>query len=180
MTLDKAISSLTMPHYQWRCSKQEQICETERDSLITYKKVFVLHLQEHWRERSKGLLQDFASGKLGRAKPRSRANSHTCTSIINEDDDYDLLRGMWYHTSDHSHLFQPWNKIEFLGLACDVCSPLSNCVCFSLQASPRQLAMGRWATLWWSTEDQNWVKLLPETTITWSHLLPFVRMSEPL
>lgn len=67
-------------------------------------------LHEHWRERSKGLLQDFATGKLGRAHthPHHHAHTHSITSIVNEDEDYDLLRDITqtasYGTLEHTPL----------------------------------------------------------------------------
>ena len=70
--------------------------ERERESeRVSVRQVVLSPSQEHWRDRSKGLLQDFATGKLGRAHthPHHHAHTHSLTSIVNEDEDYDLLRG---------------------------------------------------------------------------------------
>ena len=54
-------------------------------------------LQEHWYERTKGLLMDFASGKLGQVNyhepvPRGRTVSHTDLDP-SEVEDYEYIRG---------------------------------------------------------------------------------------
>ena len=52
--------------------------------------------QEHWTESSKGLLQDFANGTLGRGhrpRPRGYSSSSFHTQEGEDDGDYELIRG---------------------------------------------------------------------------------------
>ena len=56
------------------------------------------HPQEHWTERSKGLLQDIANGTLGRGhRPRPRGYSsssfHTQEGEDEDEGDHELIRG---------------------------------------------------------------------------------------
>ena len=52
--------------------------------------------QEHWTERSKGLLQDFANGTLGRGPgptPPSSSSFHTQEGEGEDEGDHELIRG---------------------------------------------------------------------------------------
>ena len=56
-------------------------------------------MQEHWYERSKGLLIDFASGKLNQVhcgqtiSSNCRRHSHTDLLHHNDEEDYQYIRG---------------------------------------------------------------------------------------